>query len=35
MLREFYIKEILVRGVIGFVLGIGLAVYMYGPEENK
>jgi hypothetical protein len=33
--REFYFKEIFVRGILGFVLGVGLSIYFYGPEENK
>ena len=33
--REFYVKEIMIRSVLGFVLGIGLSIYFYGPEENR
>jgi hypothetical protein len=25
----------MIRGVLGFVLGIGLSIYFYGPEENR
>ena len=35
LLREFYFKELLVRSILGFALGVGLSLYLYGPEENK
>jgi hypothetical protein len=25
----------MIRGILGFVLGIGLSIYFYGPEENR
>ncbi len=34
-MRAFYLKEILVRTVLGFAIGVGVSIYLYGPEENK
>ncbi len=31
IVREFYIKELVARSFLGFFLGVGLSIYLYGP----
>ena len=35
IMREFYLKDAVARGFIGFVIGIGVATYLYGGKSVR